>query len=197
MTKDFKNKLSNLQSYPMEIFGGWLVNEEKQKSPHFSLRDEAQIVRLVVVHNISLPPAQFGGGYITDFFLGRLDSKAHPYFEEIAQLKVSAHCLITREGKIIQYVSFDDKAWHAGVSSYQGQASCNDFSIGIELEGTDDIPYSTEQYQALSLLTKALQIKYPDIKNNITGHSDIAPQRKTDPGKAFNWQYFTDCLKCC
>ncbi|NQZ20959.1 MAG: 1,6-anhydro-N-acetylmuramyl-L-alanine amidase AmpD [Colwellia sp.] len=179
----------------MEIFGGWLVNEEKQKSPHFSLRDEEQIVHLVVVHNISLPPAQFGGGYITDFFLGKLDTKAHPYFEEIAQLKVSAHCLITREGKIIQYVSFDDKAWHAGVSSYQGQANCNDFSIGIELEGTDDIPYSTEQYQALSLLTKALQIQYPDIKNNITGHSDIAPQRKTDPGKAFNWQYFIDCLK--
>ncbi len=194
MTKDIKNKLSKAHKNLMPILNGWLVDEEQQKSPHFSSRDEEQSVYLLVVHNISLPPAQFGGGYITDFFLGRLDTKAHPYFEEIAQLKVSAHCLITREGKVIQYVSFDDKAWHAGVSSYQGQENCNAFSIGIELEGTDDIAYSTEQYRTLSDLTKSLQRHYPEIKNNITGHSDIAPQRKTDPGKAFNWQYFTDCL---
>ena len=139
MTKDFKNTLPSAQKDSMQILNGWLVHEEQQKSPHFSLRDEKQTVHLLVVHNISLPPAQFGGGYITDFFLGTLDKKAHPYFEEIAHLKVSAHCLITREGKVIQYVSFDDKAWHAGVSSYQGQENCNDFSIGIELEGTDDI----------------------------------------------------------
>jgi len=194
MTKDFKNKLPSVKKDPMQIISGWLFNEEHQKSPHFSMRDEEQTVRLLVVHNISLPPAQFGGGYITDFFLGRLDIKVHPYFEEIGKLKVSAHCLITREGKIIQYVSFDDKAWHAGVSSYEGQDNCNAFSIGIELEGTDDIPYSTEQYKALTDLTKSLQKHYPDIKNNIAGHSDIAPQRKTDPGKSFNWQYFTDCL---
>jgi len=195
MTKDFKNTLPSAQKDSMLILNGWLVDEEQQKSPHFSLRDEKQTVHLLVVHNISLPPAQFGGGYITDFFLGTLDKKAHPYFEEIAQLKVSAHCLITREGKVIQYVSFDDKAWHAGVSSYQGQENCNDFSIGIELEGTDDIAYSTEQYQTLAQLTKVLKVNYPAIKNNIKGHSDIAPQRKTDPGKAFNWQHFTDCLK--
>jgi AmpD protein len=147
------------------------------------------------VHNISLPPKQFGCGYITDFFLGKLDSNAHPYFEEIAEIKVSAHCLITREGRIIQYVSFDNKAWHAGVSSYKGLDKCNDFSVGIELEGTDDIAYTAEQYQTLAQLTKSLQQNYPAIKNNITGHSDIAPQRKTDPGEAFNWQHFHDCLK--
>jgi len=197
MTKDFKNKLAILQNHPIKIFDGWLANEEQQKSPHFSSRDVKQVVHLVVVHNISLPPAQFGGGYITDFFLGKLDAKAHPYFEEIAELRVSAHCLITRVGKIIQYVSFNDKAWHAGISSYQGQENCNDFSIGIELEGTDEIAYTTEQYHALAQLTNALKKHYPEIKNNITGHSDIAPERKTDPGKAFNWQYFTDCLKYC
>ena len=181
MTKDFKNKLSSEHYKKLAIINGWLVYAEQQKSPHFSLRDEGETVHLLVVHNISLPPKQFGGGYITDFFLGKLDSKAHPYFEEISQLKVSAHCLITRKGKIIQYVSFDDKAWHAGISSYQGVDKCNDFSIGIELEGADDIPYTQEQYLALAELTKSLQQSYPDINDNITGHSDIAPLRKTDP----------------
>ena len=195
MTKDFKNKLPSEHNNNLAIFNGWLIHAEQQKSPHFSLRDKSETVHLLVVHNISLPPKQFGGGYITDFFLGKLDSKTHPYFEEIAQLKVSAHCLINRKGEIIQYVSFDDKAWHAGVSSYQGIDKCNDFSIGIELEGADDIPYAQEQYLALAKLTQSLRESYPDIKNNITGHSDIAPQRKTDPGEAFNWQHFHDCLK--
>ena len=135
MTKDLKNKLSTKQNSDKPIINGWLIEEEQQKSPHFSLRDKNATVYLLVVHNISLPPRQFGGGYITDFFLGNLDRDADPYFEEIAHLKVSAHCLITREGKIIQYVSFNDKAWHAGVSSYQSKENCNEFSIGIELEG--------------------------------------------------------------
>lgn len=195
MTKDSKNKFSTPLSNNMAIINGWLSNEEQQKSPHFSLRDKNQIISLLVVHNISLPPNEFGGGYITDFFLGKLDIKAHPYFEEIAQLKVSAHCLITRAGKVIQYVSFDDKAWHAGVSSYQGVDKCNDYSIGIELEGADNILYTPEQYQTLALLTQALRQRYPHIENNIAGHNDIAPERKTDPGEAFDWQYFQDCLK--
>jgi AmpD protein len=195
MTKDFKNKLSTEQNDNMPIISGWLVNEVQQKSPHFSLRDKTDSIHLLVVHNISLPPKQFGGGYITDFFLGTLNPSVHPYFEEIAHLKVSAHCLITREGQIIQYVSFDDKAWHAGVSSYQGLERCNDFSIGIELEGADDINYTPEQYDTLAQLTQSLQKSYPEISNNITGHSDIAPGRKTDPGNAFNWQHFHDCLK--
>jgi AmpD protein len=195
MTKDFKNKLSTKQNSDMPILNGWLVKEEQQKSPHFSLRDKNATVYLLVVHNISLPPKQFGGGYITDFFLGNLDRSADPYFEEIAHLKVSAHCLITREGQIIQYVSFDDKAWHAGVSSYQSKENCNEFSIGIELEGADDISYTEEQYHSLAKLTQTLQKNYPDIKDNITGHSDIAPGRKTDPGDAFNWEHFYHCLK--
>jgi len=195
MTKDFKNKLPSEHNKNLVIISGWLVSAEQQKSPHFSLRDKGETVHLLVVHNISLPPKQFGGGYITDFFLGKLESKAHPYFEEIAQLKVSAHCLITRKGEIVQYVSFDDKAWHAGVSSYQGVDKCNDFSIGIELEGADDIPYTQEQYLKLAQLTQSLQQSYPEIKDNITGHSDIAPLRKTDPGEAFNWRHFHDCLK--
>ena len=195
MTKDFKNKLSTKQNNIMPIISGWLVNEEQQKSPHFSLRDKSDTASLMVVHNISLPPKQFGGGYITDFFLGKLDKNVHPYFEEIAQLRVSAHCLITRDGSIIQYVSFDDKAWHAGVSSYQGVEKCNDFSIGIELEGADDIDYTQKQYCALAQLTQSLQKSYPEIKDNIAGHSDIAPGRKTDPGDAFNWEHFYHCLK--
>jgi len=194
MTKDFINKLSSKQNTDMSIINGWLVKQEQKKSPHFSLRDKSATVYLLVVHNISLPPKQFGGGYITDFFLGNLDRSADPYFEEIAHLKVSAHCLITREGKIVQYVSFDDKAWHAGVSSYQAIENCNDFSIGIELEGADDIPYTQEQYLALAQLTKTLQLTYPEIKDNIAGHSDIAPGRKTDPGNAFNWKHFYQCL---
>jgi AmpD protein len=195
MTKDGKNKLPTAQNCNLAIVGGWLVNEEQQKSPHFSSRDPKQTVHLLVVHNISLPPAEFGGGYITDFFLGRLEATAHPYFQEISELRVSAHCLIQRDGHIIQYVSFDDKAWHAGVSSYQGQDNCNEFSIGIELEGTDDIAYTQEQYQALASLTQKLQNSYPEIAENITGHCDIAPQRKTDPGAAFKWDYFQTMLK--
>jgi AmpD protein len=195
MTKDFKNKLSTDDNFSMPIIDGWLVNEEQQKSPHFSVRANTDSVHLLVVHNISLPPSEFGGGYITDFFLGTLDVNAHPYFDEIALLKVSSHCLITREGKIIQYVSFNDKAWHAGVSSYRGLEKCNDFSIGIELEGADDIPYTPVQYDALAQLSRSLQQSYPEIKDNITGHSDIAPGRKTDPGNAFDWQHFQNCLK--
>jgi len=147
------------------------------------------------VHNISLPPGQFGGTHITDFFLGKLDHSLDPYFESIYQLRVSAHCLIRRDGHIVQYVSFNDKAWHAGVSNYQGREKCNDFSIGIELEGTDDIPYTTEQYQQLSCLSRALIGSYPELKNHIVGHSDIAPGRKTDPGAAFDWQYFNALMK--
>jgi len=197
------------------IKDGWLTGVEHQHSPHFSIREStresdnkrqiesskestADICReisLLVVHNISLPPAQFGGPYITDLFLGKLDENADPYFKEIAHLKVSAHCLIRRDGKIIQYVSFNNKAWHAGVSAFDGREQCNDFSIGIELEGTDDIPYTEEQYQLLALLVKKLQASYPLIShNNIVGHCDIAPNRKTDPGQSFNWHYFRQCL---
>jgi len=191
----------------MAIDDGWLTDVEQQISPHYSSRNSSRKssnngteeicteISLLVVHNISLPPAKFGGPYITDLFLGKLDENADPYFKEIAHLKVSAHCLIRRDGKIIQYVSFNNKAWHAGVSAFDGREQCNDFSIGIELEGTDDIPYTEEQYHLLAILVKKLQASYPLISHNhIVGHSDIAPGRKTDPGSSFNWHYFRQCL---
>ena len=176
------------------IKSGWLSDVEIQPSHHFESRAEDETVSLLVVHNISLPPGQFGGGYITDFFLGNLNPTRHPYFEDIYNIRVSAHCLIQRNGDIVQYVSFNDKAWHAGVSTYQGREKCNDFSIGIELEGTDDIPYTKEQYQQLSRLSQALIAAYPELENNIVGHCDIAPGRKTDPGAAFDWRRYREYL---
>lgn len=173
---------------------GWLINVEHKVSPHFERRDENENVSLLVVHNISLPPGKFEGSYISDLFLGCLDPKIDPYFEEIYQLRVSAHCLIRRDGHVIQYVSFDNKAWHAGVSSFNGRNKCNDYSIGIELEGTDDIPYTKKQYQQLANLTAVLKEQYPSIGGNIVGHCDIAPGRKSDPGQVFDWQYFNDSL---
>ena len=193
------NNICNIVS----INDGWLEQIEQQPSPYFSARDgagdcgqdSADEISLLVVHNISLPPGKFGGGYITDLFLGQLDENADPYFKGIAQLQVSAHCLIRRDGHIIQYVSFNDKAWHAGVSVFNGHQQCNNFSIGIELEGTDDIPYTQVQYQQLVALVKKLQASYPLIShNNIVGHCDIAPNRKTDPGKSFDWPYFNQCM---
>ena len=178
------------------ISDGWLEQAAKCPSPHFDQRehcDKAEI-SLLVIHNISLPAKQFGGKFISDLFLGQLNPKAHPSFEEIYQLRVSAHCLIRRDGQIIQYVSFNDRAWHAGVSCYQGKSKCNDFSIGIELEGADDIPYTDEQYQQLSQLTLSLISAYPLIEGNITGHSDIAPGRKTDPGDVFEWQKYQNMI---
>lgn len=176
------------------IKNGWLCDAEIQKSSHCEPRAIEEAVSLLVVHNISLPPGQFGGSHITDFFLGNLDPNLDPYFESIYSIRVSAHCLIQRTGHIVQYVSFNDKAWHAGVSSYQGREKCNDFSIGIELEGTDDIPYTKAQYQQLSDLSQALIGTYPELKRNIVGHCDIAPGRKTDPGDAFDWQRFWGLL---
>jgi AmpD protein len=181
--------------HQQHINNGWLMGVEHQISPHFSPRKANAKVDLLVVHNISLPPAQFGGPYITDLFLGQLEVGADEYFEKIAHLKVSAHCLIRRDGQIIQYVSFDDKAWHAGVSVFNGREQCNEFSIGIELEGTDNIPYTQVQYKQIAALVKKLQASYPLISHNhIVGHCDIAPGRKTDPGEIFDWQYFKQCL---
>ncbi len=179
------------------LVDGWLQQATHCRSPHFDQRESCQAaeIDLLVIHNISLPAGQFGLPYISDLFLGRLDANAHPSFKEIYQLRVSAHCLIRRDGEVIQYVSFNSRAWHAGVSCYQGREKCNDFSIGIELEGTDDIPYTEEQYQQLNALTCVLKRHYPKIGENIVGHCDIAPQRKTDPGAAFDWQYYRGLLQ--
>ncbi|MEM9103106.1 MAG: 1,6-anhydro-N-acetylmuramyl-L-alanine amidase AmpD [Pseudomonadota bacterium] len=174
---------------------GFFENIRIVKSPHFNARPENTEISLLVIHSISLPPGKFGSGFIDDLFLGQLDANAHPYFAGIAELKVSAHFLINREGAITQYVSCYNRAWHAGKSSWQGQQHCNDFSIGIELEGDEITPYTHAQYQQLSLLCKALLQQFKTInRQNITGHSDIAPDRKTDPGLAFDWQRFNGLL---
>lgn len=173
---------------PAQIEQGWLTQARKVLSPNFNARPTHVQPRLIVLHNISLPPAQFGGGYIEQFFQNELDSSAHPYFETIKDLKVSAHLLILRTGEIIQFVSFDERSWHAGRSSYLGVSECNDYSIGIELEGTDDQPFTDEQYAAVNEAIFAIQQAYPQTRYHLTGHSDIAPGRKTDPGEHLDWQ---------
>jgi AmpD protein len=156
-------------------------------SPNQDTRPEKVEPSLIVVHGISLPPGEFGGDGVEQLFTNQLNPKDHPYYQEIAPLKVSAHCFIRRDGEIIQFVPFNQRAWHAGASSFKGQESCNDFSIGVELEGTDDLPYTEAQYQQLNQLIALLQKTYPKIEQHVVGHSDIAPGRKTDPGSAFQW----------
>lgn len=157
-------------------------------SPNCDERPPDAGVELIVIHAISLPPGEFGGPGIVDLFTNRLDARAHPYYASIAHLEVSAHFLIRRDGRTIQFVPCGKRAWHAGVSSWCGRERCNDFSIGIELEGSDDVPFETPQYGALARLTRALQARYP--VSGIVGHSDIAPGRKTDPGPHFDWHRY-------
>lgn len=168
---------------------GWLQPARHCPSPHFDDRPE-QEVSLLVVHSISLPPGQFGGPYIDQLFLGQLNPDDDAYFVGIQHLKVSAHCLIRRDGELVQYVSLNKRAWHAGQSCFQGRERCNDFAIGIELEGTDTGSFTDAQYQTLSTLTQLIQRQFPAIKlEHIVGHSDIAPGRKTDPGTGFDWDF--------
>ena len=163
-------------------------------SPNSSDRKSNE-VSLLVIHNISLPPGNYGGDHIEKFFTNQLDHEEHPYFQDIADLKVSSHLLIKRDGSITQFVPFNKKAWHAGISTFRGREDCNEFSIGIELEGTDESKYEKEQYESLISVTKELMSFFPDIKkDSIVGHSDIAPDRKTDPGKSFDWNYFRSNL---
>ena len=157
-------------------------------SPHCDERPEDAAISLVVIHNISLPPGQFGGEWIGDLFLGRLDPDAHPYFREIEGLRVSAHFLIRRDGELVQYVPTELRAWHAGASCWHGKEKCNDFSIGIELEGADDVPFAEPQYETLACLVRALVARHGKL--DFAGHSDIAPGRKTDPGPWFDWDRF-------
>ena len=154
-------------------------------SPHHDQRPEDVPISLVVIHNISLPPGEFGGPWIDRLFLGTLDPEAHPYFREIDGLRVSSHFLIRRDGELIQYVPTELRAWHAGASSWKGRERCNDFSIGIELEGADDVPFAEPQYEALANLLPALADRYGAL--DLAGHSEIAPGRKTDPGPWFEW----------
>jgi AmpD protein len=171
---------------------GWLAlsaDVTLRPSPNFNERPSDTAVSLLVVHNITLPPGQFGTPYITDLFLNQLDISADPWFVNVDGLKVSAHFVIDRLGHITQFVSCDDRAWHAGASSFEGREQCNDFSIGIELEGTDDVPFEAVQYERLAALTDCLRGRYP--LTAATGHSDIAPGRKTDPGPCFDWSHFS------
>jgi AmpD protein len=154
-------------------------------SPNCDARPVDSQIELIVIHNISLPPGEFGGPAVIDLFLNHLDPAAHAYYAGIAHLRVSAHFLVRRDGEVIQFVSCAQRAWHAGVSQWQGRERCNDFSVGIELEGTDEIPFEEAQYARLTSLIAALKARYPIVA--VTGHSDIAPGRKTDPGPAFLW----------
>lgn len=164
---------------------GWLSSVTREASPNCDERPVGEAVCLVVVHAISLPPGEFGGPYIADLFLNRLDPAAHPYFAQIHALRVSAHFLIRRDGGLVQFVSCDRRAWHAGVSQWRGRDRCNDFSIGVELEGGDESAFEAAQYRALNALLRALRARYPI--EDVVGHSDIAPGRKTDPGPFFTW----------
>ena len=166
---------------------GILVGAEYVPSPNCDER-QANEIDLLVIHNISLPPGEYGGEGVQRLFTNTLDINAHPYYETIAGLKVSAHFFVRRDGHVIQFVSCQDRAWHAGMSCWQGQVRCNDSSIGIELEGSDDQPFSEAQYRALEGLTVALRAAYPI--RGIAGHSDIAPERKTDPGPNFDWRRY-------
>ena len=175
---------------------GWLRRARRLPSPNCDARPDPDDISLLVIHGISLPPGRFGGGWIDRLFTNTLDARAHPYFAQIATLRVSAHLLIDRRGRLTQYVPFARRAWHAGVSSFEGRERCNDFSIGIELEGTDTQPYTRRQYTRLVRCVHAIRARHPRITPaRIVGHSDIAPGRKTDPGPAFDWAYLHALLE--
>ena len=169
------------------ICDGWWSEARALPSPNFNARPGVPI-DMLVVHSISLPPACFGTGNVQQFFQNQLDCSAHPYFDEIRDMRVSAHVFIDRDGCPYQFVSFEDRAWHAGASEFDGRSNCNDFAIGVELEGCDDVAYTEPQYDCLVALTHTLMQTYPALSmNRVVGHSDIAPGRKTDPGPAFDW----------
>jgi AmpD protein len=175
---------------------GLVAGVRQVLSPHFDARPAGVLPELIVVHGISLPPGEFGGPWIDRLFTGGLPPDVHPYFHDIARVRVSAHALIRRDGVIVQYVPFGQRAWHAGQSHYRGRAACNDFSIGIELEGTDDTPYADPQYDQLGALVEALLATYPSLSSDhIVGHSDVAPGRKTDPGPSFDWERWRSILR--
>ncbi len=167
-----------------------LIREARQvPSPNFDDRPTGCCAELIILHGISLPPGEFGGEWIDRLFTNSIDSDMHPYFCEIVDLRVSSHLLIRRDGELVQYVSLTKRAWHAGVSCYQDREKCNDFSIGIELEGTDEIPYTDMQYEMLGTTVKAIRAAFPAMADApVVGHHDVAAGRKTDPGPVFDWQ---------
>ena len=173
----------------LDASGRWLLGARRLVSPNCDERPSGDDVDTLVIHGISLPPGEFGGGHVEDLFCNRLDPDAHPSFAELAQLRVAAHLLVRRDGKVVQFCPFDRRAWHAGESAFDGREACNDFSIGIELEGVDHLPYESVQYARLTEVVKLLIRHFPAISpERIVGHSDIATGRKTDPGPAFDWE---------
>ena len=175
----------NLQ---VDLETGLMRGAKQIVSPNCDSRPAGVEADLIVVHGISLPPGEFGGPWIERLFTNALPAEIHPYFAEVAPLRVSSHLVVQRDGALTQYVSFADRAWHAGQSNYQGRAACNDFSVGVELEGVDTLPYEAVQYDTLARAVAALCAAYPRLSTDrIVGHSDIAPGRKTDPGPAFDW----------
>jgi AmpD protein len=178
-----------------EISEGWINGARQVHSPNFNERPDVKAIDAIIIHSISLPPGNYGGSEIDEFFCNQLNWEKHPYFNEIRGLEVSSHLLIRRTGELVQYVSLLSRAWHAGQSCLAGQENCNDFSIGIELEGTDSDSFEAAQYQTLVDVTRALMKQFPAIsKARIAGHSDIAPGRKTDPGSGFDWQFYKQRL---
>lgn len=175
-------------TYSIDVERGLLENIRQVQSPNCDARPEGVAPELLIIHGISLPPGEYGGIWIEQLFTNQLDWNAHPYFKQIEGMRVSSHLLIRRDGQVVQFVPFDARAWHAGVSNFQGRERCNDFSIGIELEGTDDTAYEAEQYRELARVIVALCRAYPALSmQRLVGHSDVAPGRKTDPGECFDW----------
>ncbi len=173
----------------MYIKQGLISDARFKLSPNHDERPDESDIRLIVLHNISLPPNEYGGDGIDQLFSNTLDKDEHPYYQEIHKLRVSSHLLIRRDGELLQYVPFHKRAWHAGISRFSGRESCNDFSIGIELEGTDFEPFTKKQYDVLFDVLRTLIAHYPHLSAKaITGHQHIAPARKTDPGPYFDWE---------
>jgi N-acetyl-anhydromuramoyl-L-alanine amidase len=177
---------------------GELRDARQVPSPNFDSRPAGILADLIIVHGISLPPGEFGGPWIDRLFTNALPAEAHPYFAEIAGQRVSSHLCIRRDGSVTQYVKFNDRAWHAGQSSWEGRSACNDFSIGVELEGADTVPYDPMQYRALAQVVAALCKAYPGLSpGRLVGHSDVSPGRKTDPGPAFDWAHARRLIAAC
>lgn len=180
--------MSMALDFTVDAASGWLHGARIAESPHQDARPKDARPELVVLHSISLPPGQFGGDAVERLFLGTLDPAAHPGFAALQGLRVSSHLFIRRDGEVIQFAPFARRAWHAGQSSWQGRVACNDFSIGIELEGSDYVPYDLVQYATLNRVLRALYVAYPLLeRSRVVGHAEIAPGRKTDPGPAFDW----------
>ena len=186
MQSEHQSQNTNRQSNTAQV--DWLERARRCVSPNHDYRPDHVEIDLLVVHSISLPPGEFGGPWIEDLFLNNLDPDVHPYFASIADLRVSSHFLIRRSGELLQFVPMSHRAWHAGASCFEGREACNDFSIGVELEGSDDLPFADVQYTQLAQLASSIMQIYPAITpERIVGHCDIAPDRKTDPGPYFDW----------